>query len=115
MLSFVFIAGATYPFWGFALFYFFCKWATSKFGPAASGFRKVALVSPVAAGLFSPVLFGTEGFAWATHWSVALFQPRATSLYFPFLGVTFVLAVLFSFEASRNTVQKKVAHGRRDA
>jgi hypothetical protein len=101
MLSALFLAAFTYPFWGLALLFLFCKWAISKFGPGASTFRRVVLVSPIAALLFSPVVFGTEGFAMLPHWSMALIDPRHSGFYFPLLLATLLISVVICFLVGR--------------
>jgi len=95
----------TYPFWGLALLLLFCRWATSMFGPAASRFRKIAVVAPLATALFTPVTYGTEGFATFTHWSMVLIDSRHTETSTPLVVFTLVLSILFSFtESKKRTV-----------
>ena len=76
------IASYTYPVWGLALLF----WVASRLAPSGPWPRRLALSSLVAAGcsvLFTPVGWGTQGFAFVAPWPMAIFDPGHASFIWP--------------------------------
>jgi len=91
--AFIF-AALTYPLWGSVLLLGFCLGLTRLFRHGASRPAKILVISSLATLLFTPVVYGTEGFASFAHWSALLIDPRHSTFFWAFVAVTFVASAL---------------------
>ncbi len=107
LISFFFLLAFSYPIWGFFLLASFCSWSEGKFFLDLSRAQRVLLISLTSALLFTPVVFGTEGFGFITHWSIAIFYPSNFGAFIPFFVITFIAAsVMTYFFGTRARIKK---------
>ena len=96
MLSVFFLAMFLYPIWGVALLVLLCIWLR-VYGSYVKRLFVSFLVAILGATLFTPAVWGTEGFAFMPPWPVVFIDPRHSQFFWQFGAATFVLAGLVNF------------------
>ena len=99
-MSVLVLALFTYPIWGLALLFLFCR----KLAPHGLMARRVLLASAVSAlatVIFTPVTWGTEGFALLAPWPVAVVEPEHAAFLWELAAFVFVIAITMSLLSSR--------------
>ena len=98
MLSVFFIALFLYPFWGLALLFLFCRWLRVH-GSLQRRLTVALVVAALAALLFTPVMFGTEGFAVMAPWPIVFVDAQHSGFLWPLVAFVFILAFAINFRS----------------
>lgn len=84
-----------YPIWGLVPLLIFCRMFEVD-GTLGERGARALLVAGFATVIFTPALFGTEGFGFFAPWPIYFFYPKNTGFYWPLGAAVFVLAFIFS-------------------
>ena len=93
MQSALFLAGLTYPLWGFILLILLCRRLAVRASTTQRS-RAALIAATVSTVVFSPVAWGGEGFGFFVPWLTMLFDPRHTAFLWELPVFVFVAAFL---------------------
>ena len=89
-----------YPIWGFALLLLFCT-RLRFYGSFVRRATASLLVASFATALFTPVMWGTEGFAMMAPWPTILLEPKHSEFVWELAAFVFAFALLISLFSGR--------------
>lgn len=95
MISFIGPLLFFYPIWGGICLFFVCR----KLGGKGTMFQRVVwglVVATVSTVIFTPVMFGTEGFGFFAPWMIVLFDPKHTGFWWPISAFIFIAAFIIN-------------------
>ena len=113
MMTVLMLGLFTYPLWGLALLFLFCR-RLAAHGSMARRLAVANVVAALATSLFTPVTWGAEGFALFAPWPMALFDPKHSAFLWELSACVFVIAFVINLSSGR-ALSKTSLTGRRDA